>query len=133
MISWRKSLKRRKHQQNINKVIRAMNKNLKEDDMWRGRFEVRQIHSDFYIFEDRSGAYMISFLEIVDKKERKARIVRINESQFFDCDVWRAVNTFITEDIQAPLEKSDIDYSNIDIPTHSLKWWRNYWYQIMEV
>lgn len=133
MIQWRTSLKRKKHQQVINRIVRVMNKGLKEDNIWHGRFEVRQIHSDFHIYEDQSGAFMIVYLEIIDKKNHKARIVRIEESQFFDWKLWEAVNDFITKDINAPLEESNIDFSKIDIPIHSLRWWRNHWHEIIEV
>ena len=133
MIKWRTSLKRKKHQQVINKTVRMMNKNLKEDNIWHGRFEVRQIHSDFHIYEDQSGAYMVVYLEIIDKKEYKVRLVRIEESQFFDLDLWEAVNDFITKDIKAPLEKFDIDFSKLNVPIHSLRWWKNHWYEIVEV
>ena len=84
MINYRTSLKRKRHQQLINKYVRAMNKNLQEDNIWRGRFEIRQIHSDFYVFEDKSGAYIISYFEIIDKFTRKARMVRIEESLFIE-------------------------------------------------
>ena len=45
-----------------------MNKNLREDPAWLGRFEIRQIAYDFYVFEDKSGAELIVYLEIIDKK-----------------------------------------------------------------
>ena len=134
MIQWRTSLKRKKHQQSVNKVIRMMNKNLRNDPAWFGRFEIRQIHSEFYVFEDKSGAYLIVFLEIVDKKTRKARMVHIEEGQFFDWHVWEAVNRFITEDIHTSAWNEPVeDFRNVEIPVHSLRWWRNYWHQVVEV
>ena len=76
---------------------------------------------------------MTVYLEIIDKKEYKVRLVCIKESQFFDWDLWEAVNDFITKDIKAPLEKFNIDFSKLNVPIHSLRWWRNHWYEIVEV
>ena len=134
MIQWRRSLKRKKHQQSVNKVIRAMNKNLREDPAWLGRFEVRQIAHDFYVFEDKSGAYLTVFLEIIDKKTRKARVVRIEEDQFFDWHVWEAVNRFITEDINISAWSEPVeDFRDVEIPIHSYPWWRDHWHHVVEV
>ena len=132
MINHRTSLKRKRHQQLINKYVRAMNKNLQEDNIWRGRFEIRQIHSDFHVYEDKSGAYIIGYFEIVDKLTHKARMVRLEESQFIDAYIWKAVNDFICNDIVAPV-KYEGDFRNVNIPVHSLRFWRNHWHQLAEV
>lgn len=56
-MGWMYSLNRKKQQRNMNKYVRAINKNLENDDLWRGRFYVRQVDSPvFYVYEDKSGA-----------------------------------------------------------------------------
>lgn len=56
-MGWMYSLNRKKQQRHMNKYVRAINKNIENDDLWRGRFYVRQVDSPrFYIYEDGSGA-----------------------------------------------------------------------------
>ena len=56
-MSWMYSFNRKKHQRHMNKYVRAINKNIENDDLWRGRFYVRQVDSPyFYVYEDGSGA-----------------------------------------------------------------------------
>ena len=56
-MGWMYSLNRKKQQRNMNKYVRAINKNLENDGLWRGRFYVRQVDSPvFYVYEDKSGA-----------------------------------------------------------------------------
>lgn len=57
MNGWLSSFNRKKHQRYMNKYVRAINKNIYNDDLWRGRFVVRQVDSPyFYTYEDGSGA-----------------------------------------------------------------------------
>ena len=109
MYNWGTSLNRKKHQRKINKVIRGLNKSIIEDDMWRGRFEAKQIHTDFYVFDDKSGAFIISYIEMVDKKTHKAALIYIEESQYFDSHLSWAMNNFIVSQVEAEIEKSEID------------------------
>ena len=91
-------LNRRKHQRKVNKLVRQLNNNIKNDWAWLGRFEMRQVHSDFIIFSDKSGAYLSCYFEIIDKLSAQRKLVKIEESPFMDYDLWRAMNDFITED-----------------------------------
>ena len=57
MKGWLTSFDRKKHQRRMNRYVRAMNKSIANDDLWRGRFVTRQVGSPtFYIYEDKSGA-----------------------------------------------------------------------------
>ena len=67
-MGWIYSHKRKRHQRAINKVVRNCNRAIENDELWRGRFVVRQKHSQFYHYEDKSGAYMWVSLEFRDKK-----------------------------------------------------------------
>ena len=54
---WLTSFNRKKHQRRMNRFVRAINKNIANDDLWRGRFVVKQVGTPyFYIYEDKSGA-----------------------------------------------------------------------------
>lgn len=121
-------LNRRKHQRKVNKLVRQLNNNIKNDWAWLGRFEMRQIHSDFIIFADKSGAYLSCYFEIIDKLSAQRKLIRIEENQFMEYDLWRSMNDFITEDLRARIPKREeevTDFRNIHIEPRSLKWWRN--------
>lgn len=134
MIQWRRSLKRKKHQQAVNKVVRRLNKNIREDEAWLGRFEARQIHAEFEVFDDKSGAMLIIYFEFIDKKTRRAKLFVFEESQFFDYHLWEAMNKFITEYIRTSAWREPVeDFRDIEIPVHSLAFWRYHWHDLVEV
>ena len=54
MNGWMTSFNRKKHQRRMNKYVRELNKNIANDDLWRGRFVIRQEgNPGFYIYEDK--------------------------------------------------------------------------------
>lgn len=59
---------RKKAQKKINKSVRALNKNIANDNLWRGRFIVHQTDAYWERFEDGSGGELIAWLEIRDLK-----------------------------------------------------------------
>ena len=64
---WKTSKKRKIHQRYINKYVRLMNKNLRNDPLWKGRFVVSQIESpSFFVYPDKSGADYYVTLQILD-------------------------------------------------------------------
>ena len=68
----------KKVQRRVNALIKRQNKALAEDELWLGRFYIRQLHRDIWKFEDGSGA-MVSFLfEMADKKTGKRDIIRLD-------------------------------------------------------
>lgn len=58
----------KKAQKKINKSVRALNKNIREDTLWRGRFVIRQLQADWERFDDGSGGILMALLEIRDLK-----------------------------------------------------------------
>ena len=84
-------------QRKINKIVRNMNKNLQEDNLWRGRFIVHQIYSDWESYEDGSGGCLRVTLNVRDKK------TGVNKNYYFDnyswsWDLFQYVNDFIIYD-----------------------------------
>ena len=68
MRKWLTSMNQKRHQRAINRLVRDLNKNLEQDDLWLGRFVVRQIESPQWIrYEDGSGAELYVTLELVDR------------------------------------------------------------------
>lgn len=69
---WKTSLKRKVHQRYINKYVRLMNKNLRNDPLWQGRFVVNQIGSpSFFVYPDKSGAEYYITLQVLDRETGK--------------------------------------------------------------
>ena len=59
---------RKKHQRRINRYVRMMNENLRNDPLWKGRFVVSQVGPTYFKqYEDGSGAELYVTLQIFDK------------------------------------------------------------------
>ena len=100
-MNWMTSFNRKKHQRRINSCVRRINENIKNDDLWQGRFVIRQVGSpQFVIYEDRSGAdlYRVQF-KITDKVTGAVAYSNYksgNEWCFFDgSDIWHFANDTI--------------------------------------
>lgn len=67
MIYWLTSHNKKRHQRAINRLVRAINKNLENDELWCGRFMICQIDSpEWQAYEDGSGAELWVTLKFVD-------------------------------------------------------------------
>lgn len=96
-----KSHNRRKHQRWLNCYCRKINKNIYNDNLWRGRFVVEQVSTHMEWFEDKSGGILHCVLRFRDKKTGRTKIwytnaLEINWKMFLqmndfivkDCAVW---------------------------------------------
>lgn len=63
-----KDKQRKKAQKKINKSVRALNQNIANDNLWRGRFVLRQTDANWERFEDGSGGILTAWIEIRDLK-----------------------------------------------------------------
>lgn len=102
-MSWMYSCNRKKQQRKMNRYVRAINKNLEMDDLWRGRFYVRQVGSSvFYIYEDKSGASLERIhLIVTDRVTGKTTdgYDSMNGWCHFDgSHLWRFVNDAIVKE-----------------------------------
>jgi hypothetical protein len=59
---------RKKAQRKINKKVRLLNKGLRTDNLWRGRFYCHQLDAAWERFDDNSGGYLNVLLEMRDLK-----------------------------------------------------------------
>jgi len=67
-MKWLTSKNKKRHQREINRLVRDLNKNIEQDDLWYGRFYMRQVYSpQWHLYEDGSGAEYFVHLECVDK------------------------------------------------------------------
>lgn len=101
---------RKEYQRQFTKKLREANRAIREDSLWLGRVEVRQISARWEEFSDGSGGILHTVLRCVDKKTRQYKdytfeyapwISNINWhisydilNEFFveDLDVWRTGN-----------------------------------------
>ena len=63
-----KNKQRKREQRKINKYVKVLNKSILKDNLWRGRFIVRQIQDFWEAFDDGSGGMLTVVLEIRDLK-----------------------------------------------------------------
>lgn len=68
MQHWLTSKNKKRHQREINRLVREVNKSIEKDDLWHGRFCIKQIESpQWHVYEDKSGAEYFVHLKFIDK------------------------------------------------------------------
>ena len=95
-----KSHNRKNHQRWFNQYCRMVNKQIENDDLWLGRFCVKQLRSDIHWFADKSGGLMAAEILMRDKKTGKTHI-----GWYTGLDMgwkfWIDLNDFITLECRA--------------------------------
>ena len=91
-----KSLNRKKYQRALNKEVRELNKSIKEDWLWNGRFVMRQDCAHCIPFDDKSG---VMFEFILEFKDTKTGRVENNIFTNYDASwrIWEWADRCITE------------------------------------
>ena len=99
-----RSCNRQKYKRAMNKLVRIVNRNIKNDWLWNGRFIVSQDEAYFYPYEDHSGAEYICRLTFTDTKTGKKEHTAMNnyETEF---RIWNWVNDCITKQFKVWEEK----------------------------
>ena len=99
---------RKKAQRVINKNIRLLNKGIESDDLWRGRFIMRQIDARWSPFDDGSGGQLFTTIMMVDKRTGQTKKVWLDN---YDSpwNYFSAINDFIVKDC-AIWEKEGRDF-----------------------
>lgn len=92
---------RKNYQRKLNKLIRQVNNNIANDDLWQGRFVFRQINAVFERFPDNSGGILYSLIRGYDKKTGYYKDTWIRYAPYFNFfngyHLWEMANTFIVE------------------------------------
>ncbi len=87
---------RKKAQAKINKFVHTLNKSIANDNLWRGRFVIRQTDAYWDRFEDGSGGELRVWLEIRDLKT--GLYMGFSVSNYgTGWDIWENSNKFIAE------------------------------------
>lgn len=103
MTHWLTSMNKKRHQREINRLMRAINKNIENDDLWKGRFIIRQVHSpEWSRYEDGSGAELFVCLRCVDRCTGRSyeKWETVNHWRSFRGNgwhLWEFMNWFIVE------------------------------------
>ena len=67
-MRWLTSMNKKRHQREINRLVRETNESIEKDDLWYGRFCIKQVESpQWHIYEDKSGAEYFVHLKFIDK------------------------------------------------------------------
>lgn len=103
MSYWLTSKNKKRHQRKINFIVDKINKAIENDNLWKGRFIIKQVHSpQWYCYEDGSGAELYVCLKCIDKYTGRAyqKWGTVNHWRgFYDnaYPVWDFMNWFIIE------------------------------------
>lgn len=97
MKEWLTSGNRKVHQRAMNKLMRDTNENIASDELWRGRFIVRQLASQW------DGHELYTVVELIDRLtgQRACHFNSVNSWLFMNG--WRmfeVMNYFITEETE---------------------------------
>lgn len=97
---WIKSRKRKVHQRKMNQLMRLMNKNIENDNLWKGAFQVKQIASQWYDYSDGSGSELWVVLRFTDRVTGFTwdTAETVNHWRWINgCHLWQAMNDFIVD------------------------------------
>lgn len=98
MTNWRYSGNKKKHFRKLNKALRQMNKNIEQDDLWRGQFYAKPIAHQWHHFEDGSGWSMWVVIRFTDRATGIIWDIADDvNSLCFGAKLWWYMNEFITE------------------------------------
>lgn len=103
MTYWLTSRNKKRHQRAINKLVRATNRNLEQDDLWCGRFMIRQDESpQWRPYEDGSGAELFVRLRFIDRATGRYYVKweSVNHWRGFSgigSGIWALMNWLITD------------------------------------
>lgn len=88
---------RKKQQRKVNKIIKEANQRMKEDSLWRGRFQIKQLRSDYRPFPSDYCDYGDFYveLEFIDKKTGKIKRNWYHPLSLFENHIYAQLNDFI--------------------------------------
>ena len=94
---------RKEYQRQFTRKLRETNKVIREDNLWLGRVEVRQISARWEEFEDGSGGILHTVLRCIDKKTRQYKDYCLEYAPWIRTMNWQIsydiLNEFFVEDL----------------------------------
>ena len=120
---------RKQYQRKFTKILRKANKLIEKDELWLGRFIVRQIGGRWENFSDGSGGILHCIVRCIDKKTRQYKDFCIEYAPWLNTIWWKfsmdILNTFIVEDLNVwkngnPRQEIK-DWTKVKIPKEALE------------
>ena len=94
---------RKEYQRKFTKKLREANRVIKEDELWLGRVEVRQISARWEEFSDGSGGILHTILRCIDKKTQQYKDYCLEYAPWISTMNWKIsmdiLNKFFVEDL----------------------------------
>lgn len=120
---------RKEYQRQFTQKLREANKAIREDDLWLGRVEVRQISARWEEFEDGSGGILHTVLRCIDKKTQQYKDYCLEYAPWMRTINWKMsmdiLNKFFVEDLDVwgtENPKDEIfDWTKVPIDPKALK------------
>lgn len=104
---WLTSNKAKVHQRRMNKYMRDLNNNIKNDNLWQGRFYIHQVSRQREVYPDHSGMELWVTLEMVDRKTGYTKQIFDTVNHWtFGNSLWWEMNNFIVDDVKVWSEDS---------------------------
>ena len=89
----------KRDQKKINKWVRVFNKNLREDELWRGRFYIHQkCIYEYHTFADGSGGILGIAFSLNDRKTGMSKEVYFSNYDYHHLGI--EMNDFIINDVK---------------------------------
>jgi hypothetical protein len=126
-----KNKMRKKYQKNLTSALKIVNRAIRNDELWLGRFEIRQGETHFLKWDDNSGGILYCRMRVFDKATGYYKDYRFEYAgQYWDWKLWEIVNKFITVDCAAWRSENPRvrvrDYRKIAVPHNLLNAEENY-------
>ena len=117
---------RKLEQRKVNRAIHKLNRNLCNDELWRGRFECHQKDADWQSFTDGSGGTLDCLIEYRDKKTGRCWLSWSRDLviYWFNEHAWK-MNKFI-------VEKSSV-YDDIESVKNDKTDWSHVKFELKEI
>ena len=127
---------RKEYQRQFTRLLRQANRVIREDDLWLGRVEVRQISARWEEFSDGSGGILHTVLRCIDKKTRQYKDYTLEYAPWMHTINWKIsmeiLNRFFIEDLDVwrtgnPREEVQ-DWTKVSVDPKALehtKWHRD--------
>ena len=127
---------RKEYQRQFTRLLRQANRVIREDDLWLGRVEVRQISARWEEFSDGSGGILHTVLRCIDKKTRQYKDYTLEYAPWMHTIYWKIsmeiLNRFFVEDLDVwrtgnPREEIQ-DWTKVSVDPKALehtKWHRD--------
>ena len=108
-------------QRKVNKRIKEYNKGFYEDNLWLGRFELRQKQRFIQPYEDGSGINAVFLFEFIDKKTGNRVEINVDKYEVFGWKMWWEINDCIVKKLKVwdenprPSVKNPEDFRKVKI------------------